>query len=191
MKDERVFGEGGYFKEVVTLFRDMVEENVEPNMETYEGLIFACGKGGLYEDAQEILLHMTEKDAVLSSKAYTGVIEAYWQAALYEEALVAFNTMNEVGNELTVETYNILIHMSVRSYVKMEKTRSDPDEWTLETVLSVYCSAGLVHESKEQFKEIKGLGWDDALKVLDEMLANRASNIHQFQTVWILIEEPE
>ena len=56
-----VFGEGGYFKEVVTLFHDMVEENIEPNMETYEGLIFACGKGGLHKDAKKILLHMNEK----------------------------------------------------------------------------------------------------------------------------------
>jgi hypothetical protein len=33
----------------VTLFHDIVEENVEPNMGTYEGLIFACGKGRLHD----------------------------------------------------------------------------------------------------------------------------------------------
>ncbi|XWS48101.1 hypothetical protein CRYUN_Cryun13aG0044100 [Craigia yunnanensis] len=82
----QVFGESGDF---VSRY-DMVEENVEPNMKTYDGLIFACGKGGLHEDAKKILLHMNEKGIVPSSMAYTSTIEAYGQAALYGEALVAF-----------------------------------------------------------------------------------------------------
>ncbi|KAF9623230.1 hypothetical protein IFM89_000719 [Coptis chinensis] len=168
-------------KEVVTLFHDMVEENIEPNMETSEGLIFACGKGGLHEDAKQILSHMNEKGVVPSSKAFTGVVEALGQSALYEEALVAFNTMNEVGSKPTLETYNSLIHMFARNtysfngmieafgqggqfeaafkaYVDMEKSRCEPDERTLEAVLSIYCSAGLLEESKEQFREIKASG---------------------------------
>ncbi|KAF4349561.1 hypothetical protein G4B88_009537 [Cannabis sativa] len=240
---EDVFGEGGYFKEVVTLFHDMVEENVEPNMETYEGLITACGKGGLHEDAKIILNHMNEKGIVPSTKAYTGVIEAYGQAALYEESIVAFNTMNELGSKPSVETYNTLVHAfargglykeseaifmrmgesgvarnvdtfngliesfrqggqfeeAVKAYVEMGKTRCEPDERTLEALLSVYCFAGLVDESVEHFEEIKTSGifpsvmcycmmlavyakcdrWDDAFKLLDEMLKNRESNIHQ------------
>ncbi|KAJ4712238.1 Pentatricopeptide repeat-containing protein [Melia azedarach] len=217
----QVFGEGGYFKEVVTLFHDMVEENVEPNMETYEGLIFACGKGGLHEDVKKILLYMNERGIVPSSKAYTGAIEAYGLAALYEEALVAFNTMNEVESKPTVETYNSLLHAfargihsmlslkqfrqggqfeeAIKTFVGMEKVRCDPDERTLEAVLSVYCFAGLVDESKEQFQEIKASGilpsvmsycmllavyaksnrWGNAYELLEEMYTNRVSNIHQ------------
>ncbi|GFS31797.1 plastid transcriptionally active 2 [Actinidia rufa] len=195
----QVFGEGGYFKEVVTLFHDLVEENVDPNMEIYEGLIFACGKGGFHEDAKKILCRMNENRLVPSSKVYSGVIEACGQAAFYEEALVAFNTMNEVGSMPTIETFNSLIHTfargglykgceaifwrmdeygivrnsdsfngivegfrqggqfegTIKAYVEMEKARCDPDERTLEAVLSVYCFAGLVDESEEQFGEIK------------------------------------
>jgi pentatricopeptide repeat protein len=40
----------------------------------------------------------------------------------------------------------------------MEKSRLVPDERTLEAVLSVYCIAGLVDESVEQFQEIKASG---------------------------------
>ncbi|KAE8685814.1 Pentatricopeptide repeat-containing protein [Hibiscus syriacus] len=221
----------------------MVEENVEPNMKTYDGLIFACGKGGLHEDAKKILLHMHERGIIPSSWAYTGVTEAYGHATLYEEALVAFNTMNEVGSKPTIKTYDsfletfargglykeaeaILTRMNeagvaksrdsfnalieafsqggqfenaIKAYVEMEKARCDPDERTLEAVLSVYCFAGLCDESNGQFNEIKALGilpsvmcycimlavyakcdrWDDAYKLLDEMLANRVSNVHQ------------
>lgn len=233
---------GGYFKEAVTLFHDMAEENVEPNMETYEGLIFVCGKGGLYQDAKEILLHMNGKGLVPSPKAYTGVIEAYGQAALYEEAIVAFNTMNEVGSSPSVETYNSLIHAfargglymeidailtrmdeagvpwnkdsfdgviegcrqagqfkdAVKAYIGMDKAVCDPDEQTLEAVLSVYCFAALVEVAEEQFEEIKAFGIPsvmcycmmiaayaktdrliDAYELLSEMLNNRTSSIHQ------------
>ncbi|KAK6148461.1 hypothetical protein DH2020_019373 [Rehmannia glutinosa] len=157
-----VFGEGGYFKEVVTLFHDMVEENVEPNMETYEGLIYACGKGGLHGDAKRILLHMHEKGLVPSSKAYTGVVEAYGQASLYEEALVAFNTMNEAGGQF---------EEAIKAYVDMEKVRCDPDEYTLEAVLSVYCFAGLVDESEAQFTEIRELVTQPSVMCYCMMLA--------------------
>ena len=46
----------------------------------------------------------------------------------------------------------------IKAYVEMEKARCDPDERTLEAVLSVYCFAGLVDESNEQFQEIKAFG---------------------------------
>ncbi|CAH1423366.1 unnamed protein product [Lactuca virosa] len=197
-----VFGEGGYFKEVITLFNDMVDEKIDPNMETYEGLIVSCGKGGLHEDAKRILLHMRENGLVPSSKAYTGIIEAYGQAALYEEALVTFNTMNEL------DTFNGVIEAfrqggqfedAIKAYVDMEKAKCNPDERTLEAVLSVYCFAGLVDESEEQFEEIekmvelpsvmsycmmlsiyaKSERWDDAHELLDEMIRCDSSNIHQ------------
>jgi pentatricopeptide repeat protein len=60
------------------------------------------------------------------------VIEALRQAGQYEEA--------------------------VKAHVEMDKANCDPDESTLEAVLSIYCSAGLVDESVEQFEEIKASG---------------------------------
>uniref|UniRef100_A0A6N2LJC5 Pentacotripeptide-repeat region of PRORP domain-containing protein n=1 Tax=Salix viminalis TaxID=40686 RepID=A0A6N2LJC5_SALVM len=88
---------------------------------------------------------------------------------------------------------------AIKAYVELEKARLVPDERTLEAVLSVYAVHSLVDESVEQFQEIKALGilpnvmcycmmlavyaksdrWNEAYELLDEMLMNRASNIHQ------------
>lgn len=64
--------------------------------------------------------------------SFNGVIEAFRQGGQFEEA--------------------------VKTYIEMEKSRCDPDERTLEAVLSVYCVAGLVDESVEHFQEIKSSG---------------------------------
>ena len=47
---------------------------------------------------------------------------------------------------------------AIKTYVEMEKRRCDPDECTLEAVLSVYSVAGLVNECEEHFEEIKASG---------------------------------
>ncbi|KAJ0834348.1 putative Smr domain, tetratricopeptide-like helical domain superfamily [Helianthus annuus] len=116
---------------------------------------------------------MSECGVSGNNDTYNGVIEAYRQAGQFEDA--------------------------IKAYVDMEKVKCHPDERTLEAVLSVYCFAGLVDESEEQFQEIekmvelpsvmsycmmlaiyaKSERWDDAHKLLDEMIRCDSSNIHQ------------
>ncbi|KAL7139095.1 hypothetical protein ABFS83_09G028100 [Erythranthe nasuta] len=116
---------------------------------------------------------MSELGVPRNRDSLNGVIEAYRQGGQFEEA--------------------------IKAYVNMEKVRCDPDEYTLEAVLSVYCFVGLVDESEEQFRQIKELGiqpsvmcycmmlavyakadrWDMANELLNEMHTNRTSNIHQ------------
>jgi pentatricopeptide repeat protein len=82
-----VFGDGGFFKEVVELFHDMLRTGIEPDMETCEGVLAACGQGGLHQDAREVLDYITKEGMVPTAKAYTGLIEALGHAAMYEVCL--------------------------------------------------------------------------------------------------------
>ncbi|KAF8378357.1 hypothetical protein HHK36_029696 [Tetracentron sinense] len=162
-------------------------------------------------DAYNILIHEGYMKAA-STKAYTGVVEANGQVVLYEEALVAFDTMHvafntmhkrmgESGVARNMDSFDVEIEAfgkgghvkeDVKVYVNMEKAGCDPNEQTLEAILSVY-SAGLVDESKEHFQEIKASGilpsgmcyhmlmavyaesdrWDDAYELQDEMITNK------------------
>ncbi|CAK9141409.1 unnamed protein product [Ilex paraguariensis] len=86
-------------------------------------------KGGLYKETEAVLSRMSEVGVPRNRDSINGLIEGFRQGGQFEEA--------------------------IRAYVEMEKVRCDPDERTLEAVLSVYCFAGLVVESMEQFQEIK------------------------------------
>jgi pentatricopeptide repeat protein len=71
----------------VELFHDMLRTGIEPDMETCEGVLAACGQGGLHEDAREVLEYISKEGMVPTAKAYTGLIEALGHAAKYEVSL--------------------------------------------------------------------------------------------------------
>lgn len=167
------YGQAALYEEALVAFNTMNEVGCEPTIETFNSLIHTFARGGLFKECEAMLLRMDDCAISRNSGSFNGLIEAYRHGGQYEEA--------------------------VKAYVDMEKARCDPDEQTLEAVLSVYCFAGLVEESEEQFQEIRALGimpsimcycmmlamyaknerWDNAYELLDEMLTNRVSNIHQ------------
>ncbi|KAK7857254.1 pentatricopeptide repeat-containing protein [Quercus suber] len=167
------YGQTALYEEALVAFNTMNEVGSGPTVETYNSLIHAFARGGLYKECGAILHRMGESGVARNVDSFNGVIEAFRQGGQFEEA--------------------------VKTYIEMEKSRCDPDERTLEAVLSVYCVAGLVDESVEHFQEIKSSGilpsvmcycmmlavyaksdrWDDAYELLDEMLTNRESSIHQ------------
>ncbi|XP_019153086.1 PREDICTED: pentatricopeptide repeat-containing protein At1g74850, chloroplastic [Ipomoea nil] len=167
------YGQAALYEEATVAFNTMNEVGSKPMVETYNSLIHAFARGGLYKEAEAILLTMEAEGVQRNGDSFNGMIEAYRQGGQFEEA--------------------------IKTYVDMEKERCDPDEQTLEVVLSVYCFAGLVDESEGQFQEIKSVGiqpsvmcycmmlavyarserWDQALELLDEMLTNKVSEMHQ------------
>ncbi|XP_071929545.1 pentatricopeptide repeat-containing protein At1g74850, chloroplastic-like [Coffea arabica] len=167
------YGQAALYEEALVAFNTMNEVGSKPIVETYNSLIHAFAKGGLYKEFEAIIMRMGELGVPRNRDSFNGVIEGYRQGGQFEDAM--------------------------KAYVEMEKARCDPDECTLEAILSVYCFAGLADESEQQFEEIKELGilpsvmcycmmlavhgkndrLDRAYDLLDEMLSTKASNIHQ------------
>lgn len=167
------YGQAALYEEAIVAFNTMNEVDSNPTIETFNSLIHTFARGGLYKECEAILWRMGDSGIPRNRDAYNGAIEGFRQGGQFEEA--------------------------IKTYVDMEKARCDPDERTLEAVLSVYCFANLVDECEEQFREIKELGilpsvmcycmmlsvyakadrWAEAYELLDEMLTNRGSNIHQ------------
>ncbi|KAF4376115.1 hypothetical protein G4B88_025206 [Cannabis sativa] len=201
-------GKGGLHEDAKIILNHMNEKGIVPSTKAYTGVIEAYGQAALYEESIVAFNTMNELGSKPSVETYNTLVHAFARGGLYKESEAIFMRMGESGVARNVDTFNGLIESfrqggqfeeAVKAYVEMGKTRCEPDERTLEALLSVYCFAGLVDESVEHFEEIKTSGifpsvmcycmmlavyakcdrWDDAFKLLDEMLKNRESNIHQ------------
>ncbi|MBA0622044.1 hypothetical protein Godav_007614 [Gossypium davidsonii] len=201
-------GKGGLHEDAKKILLHMNEKGIVPSSRAYTGVIEAYGQAALYEEALVAFNTMNEVESKPTIETYNSLLQTFARGGLHKEAEAILSRMNEAGFAKSRDSFNALIEAyrqggqfedAIKAYVEMEKARCDPDERTLEAVLSVYCFAGLCDESNEQFKEIKALGvlpsvtsycmmlavyakcdrWDDAYKLLDEMLANKVSNIHQ------------
>ncbi|KAK9107910.1 hypothetical protein Syun_023921 [Stephania yunnanensis] len=201
-------GKGGLHEDAKHILMHMNEKNVVPSSKVYTGVIEAYGQAALYEEALVAFNTMNEVGSEPTIETYNSLIRSFGRGGLYKECEAILRRMGETGVERTTHSFNGLIEAygqggqfeeAVKAYVDMEKARCDPDEQTLEAILCIYCSVGLVDECKEQFQEIKVSGitpsvicycmllsacaknkrWDDVHELLEEMTATRISNSHQ------------
>ncbi|GLT25877.1 hypothetical protein SLA2020_009790 [Shorea laevis] len=201
-------GKGGLHEDARKILLHMNGKGIVPSSKAYTGVIEAYGQAALYEEAVVAFNTMNEMESQPTVETYNSLLQMFARGGLYKESQAILSRMNEVGIARNSDSFNAVIEgfrqggqfeEAIKVYVEMEKEKKKPDERTLEEVLSVYCFAGLLDESKEQFQEIKALGvlpsvicycimlavyakcdsWDDAHELLDEMLTNRASNIYQ------------
>ncbi|KAM7471358.1 hypothetical protein LguiA_009541 [Lonicera macranthoides] len=201
-------GKGGLYEDAKQILGHMNEKGLVPSSKVYTGVIEAYGQAALYEEALVAFNTMKEVGGKPDVETFNSLIHAFARGGLYKESEAIFSAMGEHGVPTNSDSFNGLIEgfrqggqfeEAIKAYVEMEKARCDPDERTLEAVLSVYCFAGLVDESEQQFGEIKALGilpsvmcycmllavyaksdrWDKACELLDEMLTYKVSNVHQ------------
>ncbi|GAB4860683.1 Pentatricopeptide repeat-containing protein At1g74850, chloroplastic [Ancistrocladus abbreviatus] len=201
-------GRGGLHEDAKKILLHMNEKGIVPSPKAYTGVIEAYGCAALYEEALVAFNTMNEVGRRPSIETYNSLIHTFARGGLYRESEAILNRMGESAIPRNRDSFNGLIEgfrqggqfeEAVKAYVEMEMARCDPDEQTLEAVLSVYCFAGLVEESEAHFHEIKALGilpsvmcysmmlavyaknerLNNAYELLDEMLNNRSSNIHQ------------
>ncbi|KAJ8452385.1 hypothetical protein Cgig2_006190 [Carnegiea gigantea] len=126
------YGQAALYEEAIVAFNTMNEVGSRPTVETYNSLIHTFARGGLYKEIDAILTRMDEAGVPWNKDSFDGVIEGFRQAGQFEDA--------------------------VKAYIGMDNAVCDPDEQTLEAVLSVYCFAALVDVAEEQFEEMKALG---------------------------------
>ncbi|KAL8123491.1 hypothetical protein AgCh_011462 [Apium graveolens] len=201
-------GKGGLYEDANKVLLDMNEKGLVPSSKAYTGVIEAYGQAALYEETIVAFNTMNEVGGRATIETYNSLIHVFSRGGLYKESEAIFSRMVENGVKKSTDSFNGVIEgfrqggqyeAAIKAYVDMEKARCEPDERTLEAVLSVYCFAGLVDESEEQFREIKESGilptvmcycmmiaiyarndrWDSVSELLDEMLTHKVSNVHQ------------
>ncbi|WOG99517.1 hypothetical protein DCAR_0518870 [Daucus carota subsp. sativus] len=201
-------GKGGLYEDANKVLLDMNEKGLVPSPKVYTGVIEAYGQAALYEETIVAFNTMNEVGGKATIETYNSLIHVFARGGLYKESEAIFSRMVDNGVKRSTDSFNGVIEgfrqggqyeAAIKAYVDMEKARCEPDERTLEAVLSVYCFAGLVDESEEQFREMKESGilppvmcycmliaicarndrWDSVSELLDEMVTQKVSNVHQ------------
>ncbi|XP_024971606.1 pentatricopeptide repeat-containing protein At1g74850, chloroplastic isoform X1 [Cynara cardunculus var. scolymus] len=201
-------GKGGLHEDAKRILLHMRQNGLVPSPKAYTGIVEAYGQAALYEEALVTFNTMNELGSIPTVETFNSLIDVFARGGLYKESEAIVSRMDESGVSGDKDTFNSVIEAfrqagqfedAIKAYVDMEKAKCNPDERTLEAVLSVYCFAGLVDESEEQFQEIekmvvlpsvmsycmmlaiyaKNERWDDAYKLLHEMIKCDSSNVHQ------------
>lgn len=200
-------GKGGLHKAAKKIHRHMLQSYVTPTTDGFTGLITAYGNAALYSEATYAFNSMKESGCKPDLETYNALIGAHAGGGLYCEAGSAYLTMIDEGISADVSTYNSLIEAFGRGGLfddaiefsrDMEEARCSPNRHTYEALMGVYCTAGLFDEAKAQFLDLQVGGelpsvdsyclllsvcarrnrWDDASKVLEEMLEPNMPSIY-------------
>ncbi|KAI8561572.1 hypothetical protein RHMOL_Rhmol04G0350700 [Rhododendron molle] len=142
------------------LFSTMGNRGVLPNRVTCNVLVHALCKKGLLEDAVKLLEEILvdncfdkERSNLITS---TILMDGYFKSGDTMQALVLWNNMIQMGSQMDVTAYNVVIHGSCLSqdvtvayqYLsEMLKSGFLPDVFTYNTLISALCKEGKTDEA--------------------------------------------
>ncbi|CAN4102133.1 unnamed protein product [Withania somnifera] len=107
----------GRWEEVKTLFSEMVNLNIYPNVRTFNILINGLCKEGKVEDAKEVMRHMTDKGVHPDIITYNAIMDGYCLRGQLDKAKRIFDILMDKGIHPDIFSYNILIN----GYCKKKK----------------------------------------------------------------------
>jgi pentatricopeptide repeat protein len=163
---------GGLVDTALDIFAAMRRDGFEPRKTTYNSLLEACAMAPQprVEQAFEIFYKMTGDGKVVPNRrTFALLIDAAVRAGLPSFAFDAFDAMRAAGVEVTLSTYNRLIHAAgmkpngVATALKLFeeiKARADvaPDEYTYGSLLAACAQAGDVKTASALVAEMESAG---------------------------------
>ena len=163
---------GGLVDVALDIFAAMRTDGFEPRKTTYNSLLEACASAPQprVEQAFEIFYRMMEDGRIVPNKrTFALLIDAAVRAGLPSFAFDAFDAMRDIGMEVTLSTYNRLIHAAglKQNGVKEAlgifeeiKSRADvvPDEYTYGSLLAACARAGDAKTAEALVAEMDAVG---------------------------------
>ncbi|XP_076237424.1 bicoid stability factor [Calliopsis andreniformis] len=91
------------------LLEEMINENIDPNINTYEKCIeYYCRKGNI-EEALEIVKHMEKSDLSVTEAVRSSLILGYSQVGDFDSINHILNGLEGSSGELSVDMYNAVM----------------------------------------------------------------------------------
>ncbi|KAG8476130.1 hypothetical protein CXB51_032870 [Gossypium anomalum] len=174
----QTFARGGLHKEAEAILSRMNEAGIAKSRDSFNALIEAYRQGGQFEDAIKAYVEMEKARCDPDERTLEAVLSVYCFAGLCDESNEQFKEIKAFGVLPSVTSYCMMLAV----YAKCDRSVS---------LYSAICSPFMLCTGRiiclwSRKEGVSGhrhtsraIWWDDAYKLLDEMLANKVSNIHQ------------
>ncbi|KAF7096907.1 hypothetical protein CFC21_098788 [Triticum aestivum] len=154
------YAQHGCFVEALSLFRDMLMHQVEPDRFTVVTLLTCCANLGALDQGEWIHQLAEGKKMKLDAVLGTALIDMYAKCGHVEKSVEVFERME--GRDTTAWTAIICglatngqASRALELFEDMERSSARPDSVTFIGVLSACCHGGLVDEGRKQFRAMK------------------------------------
>ncbi|XP_024967992.1 pentatricopeptide repeat-containing protein At3g20730 isoform X2 [Cynara cardunculus var. scolymus] len=155
------YGKHGYGHNAISLYKDMLDEGLEPNGITFLSLLFSCSHCGLTAEGRDLFYNMVSKYNILpKSKHYSCMVDLLARGGEIEEAYHLIHDMHMKPNASVWGA--ILGACSVYGNVAVGKVAArhlfdmDPGNSVNYVVLaSIYAAAGLWDSASDTRKLMK------------------------------------
>ncbi|XP_015062643.1 pentatricopeptide repeat-containing protein At3g06430, chloroplastic-like isoform X2 [Solanum pennellii] len=151
------------------LFDSMIEEGLEPTPELYTALIGAYCRSNILDKAFSLLNAMIDLPHCQPDVyTYSILIKACVDASRFDLVESLYEQMADRSIVPNTVTQNIVLSGYGRAgkYAEMEKVLvgmlesadSKPDEWTMNTILSIFCNKGLIVMMERWYEKFCNFG---------------------------------
>ncbi|KAJ7536173.1 hypothetical protein O6H91_12G058800 [Diphasiastrum complanatum] len=156
-----VYNKAGKFSEVYALFREMVQNNVSPNIVSYCHLLSACKSTRNVEEAERLFRLMKDQGVAPDLVAFTLLLEVYGNEGKIEQLRVLMDEMRMLGIAPDARTYTCLINAYAKAemldlvsevFEDCHKTGRVLDEMFYISMIRVYCQANKYKQAEEVVK---------------------------------------
>nr|UPT48666.1 pentatricopeptide repeat protein AaPPR576 [Agave angustifolia]UPT49188.1 pentatricopeptide repeat protein AaPPR1162 [Agave angustifolia]UPT49495.1 pentatricopeptide repeat protein AaPPR658 [Agave angustifolia]UPT49540.1 pentatricopeptide repeat protein AaPPR796 [Agave angustifolia] len=180
----------GHSNDALSLFDQMLLENVKPNSTTLLSALSACSHMAARHKGKWIHEYIKESGLECDISLYTALVDMYAKCGKLETAREVFDSMLERD----IVTYNVMISgygfhgdakEALEIFGEMERRGVKPNEVTFLALLSACSHVGLVEEGKSLFDRMRNYSIQPALKhyaCMVDLLA-RSGNLYEAEAL--------
>lgn len=184
------YANAGYSEDALSLFDQMLLEDVRPNSATLVGILSACSQLAALHRGRWIHSYIKEigldSDATVSS----ALVDMYAKCGQLELSRAVFDSMHErdvVSWNVMISGYGIhgYAKEALEVFAEMERGGVRPNGVTFLAILSACGHAGLVDEGKKLFNRMKEYSIRPTLKHYASMvdLLGRYGHLHEAEEI--------
>ncbi|EHA8592393.1 pentatricopeptide repeat-containing protein, mitochondrial [Cocos nucifera] len=194
----KAFSRAGNISEVLRLYHEMKQSNVEPNIPCYTTVIDALVAANRPVEAEEVFREMIDSGVEPDNAAYTIMVKLYsCYLKRFDSAYEVIRWMVRRGCDPDVVTYSTLITGLCRAgrvteawavLDQMLERNCTPNAHCYSPILQAYCSEGKIDAAKRLMESMRNMGCSvDA--VTYNILINGLCKIGKFEEVESLLKD--
>ncbi|KAJ1428650.1 Tetratricopeptide-like helical domain superfamily [Sesbania bispinosa] len=175
----KIYAKSQDYDGCLRVYNDMKVLGVEPDMETYNNLLFAMGKAKLGFKAKAIYEDMMNNGYIPNPRTYYSLLKAYCRGRLCEDAVNLYKVMKKKCISMDAVHYSMLFDTAdvgyedevAEMFQDMKSSRTcQPDGVAYASVVSMYSRMGKVSEAEGALNEMIQCGFKPNILLMTSLV---------------------